>query len=42
VPRDRVAEVATGIAAWQTLHPPTWTMRQMLAELRRLEQEIVP
>ena len=42
VPRDRIVEVAASIAAWQTLHPPTWTMRQMLAELRRLEQEIVP
>jgi hypothetical protein len=41
VPRDRIVEVAASIAAWQTLHPPTWTMRQMLAELRRLEQEIV-
>jgi hypothetical protein len=42
VPRDRIVEVVASITAWQTLHPPTWTMRQMLAELRRLEQEIVP
>jgi len=41
VPRDRIPEVAAGIAAWQTLHPPVWAMRQALADLRRLEQEIV-
>jgi hypothetical protein len=41
VPRNRVQEVATGIAAWQRLHPPAWTMRQMLVDLRRLEKEIM-
>ena len=41
VPRARVAEVAAGIARWQELHPPAWTMRQLLAELRRMEQEVL-
>jgi hypothetical protein len=41
VRRHQVADVAAGIAAWQTLHPPVWAMRQALADLRRLEQEIV-
>ena len=41
VPRDRVAEVAAGIAAWRRLHPPAWTMRQVLAELHHIEQEVV-
>jgi hypothetical protein len=38
VPRHRLAAVAAGIARWQQLHPPIWAMRQMLAELKRLEQ----
>ena len=39
VPRDRVEAVAAGIAAWRRLHPPAWTMRQVLVELHRKEQE---
>jgi hypothetical protein len=41
VPRHRVEEVAAGIAAWRRLHPPAWTMRQHMADLRRLEVEIL-
>ena len=41
VPRHRVEEVAAGIAAWHRLHPPAWAMRQLLADLRRLEKEIL-
>jgi hypothetical protein len=41
IPRDRVEEVAAGIAAWQRLHPPAWTMRHLLADLHQLEQEVV-
>jgi hypothetical protein len=41
VPRDRIAAVAAGVAAWQTLHPPAWTMRQVLTDLHRLEQEVL-
>ena len=41
VPRQRVAEVAAGIARWRELHPPAWSMRQELAELRRLEKEVL-
>ena len=41
VSRDRVAEVAASIARWQELHPPLWSTRQLLAELRRLEKEVV-
>ena len=41
VPRVRVAEVAAGIARWREFHPPAWTMRQLLAELRRMEQEVL-
>jgi hypothetical protein len=40
VPHARIEEVAAGIAAWRRLHPPAWTMQQMLADLRRLEQEV--
>jgi len=40
VPRHRVQEVAAGIAAWRRLHPATWTMRLMLADLRQLEVEV--
>jgi hypothetical protein len=39
VPRDRVEAVAAGIAAWRRLHPPAWTMRQVLVELHRMERE---
>ena len=39
VPRRQVAAVLAGIAARRELHPPAWTMRRQLAELRRLEQE---
>jgi hypothetical protein len=35
-----VADVMAGIARWRQLHPPTWTMRQTLAGLSRLEQEV--
>ena len=41
VPRLRVAEVIAGIVAWRQLHPPAWTMRKVLANLRQLEQEMV-
>jgi hypothetical protein len=41
VPRQRVEEVTAGIVAWQRLHPPAWTMRQLLADLRRLEHEVL-
>lgn len=41
VPRDCVEEVAAGITAWRRLHPPAWTMRQHLADLRRLEVEVL-
>ena len=41
VPRGRVPEVAAGLARWRELHPPAWTMRQLLAELRRMEQEVL-
>ncbi len=41
VPREQAAEVAAGIARWRELHPPAWTMRQLLAELRRLEEEVL-
>jgi hypothetical protein len=36
----RVADVVAGIACWRQLHPSTWTMRQILAGLSRLEQEV--
>ena len=41
VPREEVAKVAAGIARWRELHPPAWTMRQALAELHRLEKEVL-
>jgi hypothetical protein len=41
VSRNRVAEVSAGIAAWRRLHPPAWTMRRTLADLRRLEVEVL-
>ena len=41
VPRDRVAEVAAGLVRWQELHPPVWAIRQRLAELRRIEKEVL-
>ena len=41
VPHARIEEVAAGIAAWQRLHPPAWAMRQTLADLRRLEVEVI-
>ena len=40
VPRTRVPAVAAGIARWRELHPPAWSARQELAELRRLGKEI--
>jgi hypothetical protein len=39
VPRRQVDQVAAAISAWHRLHPPAWTMRQALADLRRREQE---
>ena len=41
VPRDRVPAVAAGLVHWQELHPPVWSMRQLLAELRRIEEEVL-
>ena len=41
VPRDRIREVMAGLDAWQALHPPAWTMRQLLAELHHIEQEVL-
>ena len=41
VPRDRVAEVAAGLVRWQELHPRVWSIRQRLAELRRIEKEVL-
>jgi len=40
VRRALVEEVAAGIDAWQRLHPPTWAMRQLLAELHQRELEV--
>ena len=40
VPRGRVPAVAAAIARWHELRPPVWTMRQLLAELSQLEQEV--
>jgi hypothetical protein len=40
VPRRRLPGVAAALAAYRALHPSLWTMRQELAALRRLEQEI--
>jgi hypothetical protein len=40
VPRDRVAEMAAGLAAWHRLHPPAWALRQELAALRKMEKEV--
>jgi hypothetical protein len=37
-----VADAMAGIEAWQRLHPPAWTMRQLLAELHHIEEEILP
>jgi hypothetical protein len=41
VARHRLAEVTVGNAAWQGLHPPVWTMRQVLIDLHRIEQEVL-
>ena len=41
VSRDRVPTVAASIARWQELHPPVWSIRQLLAELRRIEEEVL-
>jgi hypothetical protein len=41
VPPHRRAEVAAGIAAWQRLHPPAWTTRQLLAKLHQIEQVVM-
>lgn len=41
VPRHRLTEVMAGLDAWQALHPPAWTMRQLLAELHAIEQEVL-
>jgi len=30
---------AAAIARWQAVHPPAWTLRRSLAELRRISQE---
>jgi hypothetical protein len=40
VPRRQLPEVAAGLAQWRQVHPPAWSMRQALAELHRLEQEM--
>jgi hypothetical protein len=42
VPRDQVAQVRAAITEWRRLYPVPWSVRQALAELRRLEQEIRP
>lgn len=36
-PKD-ARRVRASLAEWRRLHPPTWTVRQMLAELRRLDR----
>ena len=41
VPRGRVPAVAAGIARWRELRPPLWSTRRLLAELRRLEKEVL-
>ena len=35
------ADAMAGIEAWQQLHPPSWAMRQLLAELHTAELEVV-
>ena len=40
VRRADVDSLRVAIAAWRRLHPPTWTTRQALAELRRLVREL--
>ena len=41
VPPHRLEEVKRGIRLWRELHPPAWSLRQELAELRRLEQGVL-
>jgi len=40
VKRADVEQVRGRILAWRRLHPPTWTARQALAELRRACREL--
>jgi len=39
VRKAHVAEAMAGIEAWQQLHQPSWTMRQLLTDLHRIEEE---
>ncbi len=41
VPRDRVGEELVVIATRRREHPSAWQVRQMLAELRQFEKEIL-
>lgn len=40
VPRQRVDEVERAIARWRNVQAPVWSVRQTLAELRRMEHEV--
>jgi hypothetical protein len=41
VRKTHVAAAMAGVEAWQRLHPPSWTMRQLLAELHAIEEEVL-
>ncbi len=40
VPRNRIMAVQRAISLGREVRAPLWAMRQMLAELRRLEEEV--
>jgi len=40
VRRADVAQVSSQVLTWRRVHPPAWTARQALTELRRLFREI--
>ena len=41
VPQHRLKEVQAAIEHWRDLHPPAWSIRQELVQLRQIEQGVL-
>ena len=41
VPQRRLKDVQAAIRLWRDLHPPTWSIRQELVQLRQFEQGVL-